>query len=217
MLPSPIITALSVARLDIGHRLGVDRQIPIGAAILTAELRGSDIHFALDSCVLQPSDPAEWLLTWLDEQLLRDGATIAGYGLDDDAALLERLPGARWSPCIRALAGCGQQYALNLTASHDDKRLTFAQACTNMNILHAQVDRGRRFASWLRSDISEIEGQVQIDAIATFRLVIRRFAALNPVGHSIAAVLSDHLSVWLGESDQAAAQAHVADLLSAAD
>ncbi|MCT8004025.1 hypothetical protein NZL82_19350 [Sphingomonas sanguinis] len=86
-----------------------------------------------------------------------------------------------------------------------------------MNILHAQVDRGRRFASWLRSDISEIEGQVQIDAIATFRLVIRRFAALNPVGHSIAAVLSDHLSVWLGESDHPAAQAHVADLLSAAD
>ena len=217
MLPSPIITALSVARLDVGHRLGVDRQIPIGAAILTAELHGPDIHFALDSCVLQPSDPAEWLLTWLDEQLLCDGATIAGYGLDDDVALLERLPGAKWSPCIRALAGCGQQYALNLTASHEEKRLTFAQACANMGILYAPVDRGRRFASWLRSDISEIEGQVQVDAIATFRLVIRRFAALNPVGHSIAAVLSDHLSAWLGESDHAAAQAHVADLLSAAD
>ena len=217
MLPSPIITALSVARLDVGHRLGVDRQIPIGAAILTAELHGPDIHFALDRCVLQPSDPAEWLLTWLDEQLLREGATIAGYRLNDDAALLDHLPGAEWSPCIRALAGCGQQYALNLTASHDDKRLTFAQACANMGILCAPVDPGHRFASWLRSDVSEIEGQVQIDAIATFRLVIRRFAALNPVGHSIAAVLSDHLSVWLGESDHAAAQAHIADLLSTAD
>jgi len=130
---------------------------------------------------------------------------------------LDHLPGAEWSPCIRALAGCGQQYALNLTASHDDKRLTFAQACANMGILCAPVDPGHRFASWLRSDVSEIEGQVQIDAIATFRLVIRRFAALNPVGHSIAAVLSDHLSVWLGESDHAAAQAHIADLLSTAD
>lgn len=217
MLPSPIITALSVARLDVGHRLGIDRQIPIGAAILTAELRGSLIHFALDSCVLQPSDSAEWLLTWLDGQLLRDGATIAGFGLDDDAALLDHLPGARWSPGIRALAGCGQQYALNLSASDGDKRLTFAQACANMGILHAPVDRGRRFAAWLRSDVSEIEREVEVNAIATFRLVLRRFAALNPVGHSIAGVLSDHLSVWLGESDHAAAQAHVADLLSAVD
>lgn len=217
MLSTPIITALSVARLDVGHHVGVDRQIPIGAAILTAELRGPLVYFALGSCVLQPSDPAGWLLTWLDEQLLREGATIAGYRLDDDAALLDRLPGAEWSPCIRALAGCGQQYALNLTASHDGDRLSFAQACANMGILFAPADPACRFATWLRSDVGEIERDVEVDAIATFRLVVRRFAALNPVARNIAAVLSNRLAAWLGESDHAAAQAHVADLLFAAD
>jgi len=217
MLPTPIISALSVARLDVGHHVGVDRQIPIGAAILTAELRGPLVHFTLGSCVLQPSDPGGWLLTWLDEQLLREGATIAGYRLDDDAALLDHLPGAEWSPCIRALAGCGQQYALNLTASRDGEPLTFAQACANIGILCAPVDPARRFAAWLRSDVSQIGRDVQVDAIAVFRLVIRRLAALNPVGRSIAAAISNHLAAWLGETDHPAAQAHVADLLSAAD
>ncbi|MEH3047193.1 hypothetical protein [Sphingomonas adhaesiva] len=217
MLPTPIITALSVARLDIGHLVGVDRQIAVGAAILTAELRGPLVQFSLGSCVLQPSDPAGSLLTWLDEQLLREGATIARYRLDDDAALLDHLPGAEWSPCIRALAGCGQQYALNLTASRDGEPLTFAQACANMGILCAPSDPGRRFAAWLRSDVSVIARDVEVDAIAVFRLVIRRLAALNPVGRSIAAVISNHLAAWLGEADHPAAQAHVADLLSAAD
>lgn len=217
MLPTPIISALSVARLDVGHHVGVDRQIPVGAAILTAELRGPLVHFTFGTCVLQPSDPAEWLLTWLDDQLLREGATIAGYRLDDDATLLDRLPGAEWSPSIRALAGCGQQYALNLTASRDGEPLTFAQACATMDILCAPTDPARRFAAWLRSDVSEIARDAQVDAIAVFRLVIRRLAVLNPVGRSIAAVISNHLAAWLGETDHPAAQAHVADLLSAAD
>ena len=217
MLPTPIITALSVARLDIGHHVGVDRQIAVGAAILTAELRGPLVQFSLNSCVLQPSDPAGSLLTWLDEQLLREGATIAGYRLDDDAALLDHLPGAEWSPCIRALAGCGPQYSLNLTASHDGEPLTFARACATMDILCAPADPERRFSAWLRSDVGQIERDAQVDAIAVFRLVIRRLAALNPVGRSIAAVISNHLAAWLGEADHPAAQAHVADLLSAAD
>lgn len=217
MLPTPIITALSLARLDVGHRVGVDRQIPIGAAILTAELCGPLVHFTLDSCVIQPSAPADQLLSWLERHVTRAGATIAGYRLDDDAALLDRLPGAEWSPCIRALAGCGQQYALNLTASHDGDRLSFAQACANMGILCAPADPACRFATWLRSDVGEIGRDVEVDAIATFRLVIRRFAALNPVARNIAAVLSNRLAAWLGETDHPAAQAHVADLLSAAD
>ena len=217
MLPTPIISALSVARLDIGHHVGVDRQIAVGAAILTAELRGPLVQFTLGSCVLQPSDPADGLLSWLEGHLTREGATIAGYRLDDDAALLDHLPGAEWSPCIRALAGCGQQYALNLSASRDGEPLTFAQACANMGILCAPSDPGHRFAAWLRSDVSEIARDVEVDAIAVFRLVIRRLAALNPVGRSIATVISNHLAAWLGETDHPAAQAHVADLLSAAD
>ena len=217
MLPTPIITALTVARLDVGHHVDVDRQIPIGAAILTAELRGRLVHFTLDSCVLQPSAPADGLLSWLEGHLTREGATIAGYRLDDDAALLDHLPGAEWSPCIRALAGCGQQYALNLTASRNGEPLTFAQACATMDILCAPTDPARRFAAWLRSDVSAIARDVEVDAIAVFRLVIRRLAALNSAGRRIAASISNHLAAWLGGTDHPAAQAHVADLLSAAD
>lgn len=57
MLPTPIITTVSVADLDVGYRLGLDRKIPIGAAVLTARLQGANVHFSLDSHVLQPSDP----------------------------------------------------------------------------------------------------------------------------------------------------------------
>ncbi|WP_307002064.1 hypothetical protein [Sphingomonas sp. SORGH_AS_0879] len=68
----------------------------------------------------------------------------------------------------------------------------------------------------MRSDIGEIEQEAQVDAIATFRLVIRRLAKVNPVGRSIAAAISSHFAEWLGEADYAA-RLHVADLLSAAD
>lgn len=217
MLPTPITTALSAARLDIGHRLGVDRQIPVGAAVLTAELRGAGAHFTLDSRVLQPCNPTDALLAWLDRHLTRHGATISGYRLDDAAALLARLPGAEWSPSIRAMTGCGKQYVLDLSAGIDNDRLTFQQACAQMRIFCAPADPDPRFSAWVRSDVRDIEQDAQIHAIATFRLIIRRLASINPVGRSIAAVISSHLAVWLEQADHPAAQAHVADLLSVAD
>ncbi|WP_307000333.1 hypothetical protein [Sphingomonas sp. SORGH_AS_0879] len=208
---------MNVAALDVGYRLGLDRKIPIGAAVLTARLQGPTIHFSLDSYILRPSDPADALLAWLDQRLTTDGATITGYRMKDAIALLDRLPGAEWSPALRALAGCGQQYLLDLSATVGDGPLTLQEACVHSQVLCAPGDPDRRFADWVRSDVGEIEQDAQVDAIATFRLVIRRLAKVNPVGHSIATAISGHFAEWLGEADYAATRLHVADLLSAAD
>ena len=217
MLPTPIITAVSVAGLDVGYRLGLDQKIPIGAAVLTARLQGATVRFSLESHILQPSDSADTLLAWLDQRLLTDGATITGYRIKDTVALLERLPGAEWSPALRALSGCGQQYLLDLSASVDGEPLSFRQACAHARILSAKPDRDRRVAGWVRSDVGEIDEHAQVDVLATFRLVICRLAAVNPVGKSLATAISSHFAGWLGEADCAATRLHVADLMSAAD
>lgn len=191
--------------------------MPVGASILTATLQGPQVRFDLDSCILRPSDPTDKLLAWLDGQLTREGVTIAGYRLDDAVALLDRLPGAEWSPVPRAMAGCGQQYALDVIARSDGELVTFQQACARSGILCAPANSGRRFADWIRSDIDGLELDARLDVIASFRLLIRRLASINPVSRSIAAAISGHFATWLEQADHPAAQAHVADLLSVAD
>ncbi|WP_121903580.1 hypothetical protein [Sphingomonas sp. PP-CE-3A-406] len=94
MSPTPIITTLHVASLDVGNHVGVERQMPVGAAVLTATLQGPQVLFSLDSCILRPSDPTDKLLLWLDQHLMREGVTIAGYRLNDAVAMVDRLPGA---------------------------------------------------------------------------------------------------------------------------
>jgi len=217
MLLTPIITALHVAPLDVGHHVGVKREIPVGAAILTATLQGPQVRFSLDSYILRPSDHTDTLLLWLDRYLMREGVTIAGYRLSNAVAMLDRLPGAEWSPVLRAIAGCGQQYALDLTARSAGVPVTFQQACSCSGILCAPADTGRRFAEWIGSDVEGLEQDAQLDLIASFRLLIRRLASTNPVSRSIAAAISDHFAAWLEQADHPAAQAHVADLLSVVD
>jgi len=217
MLPTPIITALHVAPLDVGNHVGIERQMPVGAAVLTATLQGPQVRFSLDSCILRPSDPTDTLLLWLDQHLMREGVTIAGYRLNDAVALLDRLPGAEWSPVLRAMAGCGQQYALDLIARSAGTPVTFEQACACSEILCAPADAGRRFADWIRGDVDGLEQDGQLNVIASLRLLIRRLASTNPVSRSIAAAISDHFATWLEQADHPAAQAHVADLLSVAD
>ena len=214
MLPTPIITTLSVARLEVGHHLGIDRQIPVGAAVLTARLDGASVRFTLDSCVLRPSDTADDLLSWLDRQLTRQGVTITGYRLADMASLLDRLPAAEWSPSLRALSGCGQQQVYDLSASVNGTALTFPEACGLSQILCAPVDPDRRFAAWVRSDVGDIEQDAQLDVLAAFRLVLQRLPGLSSAGQAIADTIGDHFAAWLDEADHAAARLHLADLLS---
>lgn len=217
MLPTPTITALHLVPLDVGHHVGIERQMPVGAAVLTATLRGPHVHFALDSCILRPSDPTDTLMDWLDRYVMRDDVTIAGYQLDDAVALLDRLPGEEWSPLLRALAGCGQQHALDMTARSGEEPVTFQQACACSGILCAPVDANRRFANWMRSDVRGLAHDAEVDALATFRLVIRRLAVLNPIARGIVGAIADHFAIWLEHADHPAAQAHVADLLSVTD
>ncbi|MFK3889204.1 hypothetical protein [Sphingomonas sp. NPDC079357] len=217
MLPTSIISALSVIKLDVGHHVGIKREMPVGGAVLTATLQGSGVRFSLDSCILRPSDPTDTLLLWLNRHLMREGVTITGYQLDDAVALLDRLPGAQWSPVLRTLAGCGNQYVLDLSARLNGDPVTFQQACTHSQILCAPTDAGRRFASWMRSDVYDIQQDAQVDAIASFRLVIRRLAMLNPVARGVAGAMAGCFATWLEEADCPAAKAHVADLLFTAD
>lgn len=217
MPPTPIITTLHVASLDVGNHVGVERQMPVGAAVLTATLQGPQVLFSLDSCILRPSDPTDKLLLWLDQHLMREGVTIAGYRLNDAVAMVDRLPGAEWSPVLRAMADCGQQYALDLTARSAGTPVAFEQACACSAILCAPADAGRHFADWIRCDVNGLEQDAQLNVIASFRLLIRRLASINPVSRSIAAAISGQFAAWLEQADHPAAHAHVTDLLSVAD
>ena len=213
MLPTPIVT-LNVAKLDVGHRIGIDRKIAVGAAVLTAQMDGALVRFTLDSCILRPSDTADDFLSWLDRHLTRQGVTITGYRLADMASLLDRLPAAEWSPSLRALSGCGQQQVLDLSASVDGTALTFPEACGLSQILCAPVDPDRRFAAWVRSDVGYIEQDAQLDVLAAFRLVLQRLPGLSSAGQAIADTIGGHFAAWLDEADHAAARLHLADLLS---
>ncbi|RMB55836.1 hypothetical protein C8J44_1099 [Sphingomonas sp. PP-CE-3A-406] len=115
------------------------------------------------------------------------------------------------------MAGCGQQYALDLTARSAGTPVAFEQACACSAILCAPADAGRRFADWIRCDVNGLEQDAQLNVIASFRLLIRRLASINPVSRSIAAAISRQFAAWLEQADHPAAQAHVADLLSVAD
>lgn len=212
MLPTPVLTTLVVTRLEIGHSLGLDRAIPVGAAVLTARLTGAGVRFTLASHMLQPSDAADGLLIWLDRHLISADTTICGYRLAQAAELLGRLPGADWSPSLRALSGCGAQPVLDLTARSDDGALSFEQACAHAHIMCAPAAPDERFAAWCRSDTDRIDHHAQIDVIAAFRLVLRRLAALDPIGRKISGAMSTHFANWLCASPSAAARAHVDDL-----
>lgn len=217
MLPKPIITTLSLARLDVGHRLGLDRQIPVGAAVLTARLEGPTVQFTLDSHVLRPSDTGNTLLAWLDQHLTTEGATIAGYRLREMTDLLDGLAGTEWSDALRALKGCGKQQVIDLSASAGDSPLRFEQACALSQILCAQTDPSRRFADWVRAETGQIELDVEVDVLAAFRLVLRRIAATSPVARNVASAISTQFVAWLDQAGHVAARLHLTDLRSLAD
>ncbi|MBZ6382830.1 hypothetical protein [Sphingomonas sanguinis] len=215
MIPAPIIT-VHIAELDVGSRLGVDRTIPVGGAILTAQPQGDRVMFTLDSIVLRPSDPVDALLHRLDQHLAHPGTAIFGYRLTEATALLGRLPGAAGSRALRTMYGTGQNDVLSLSARSDAGMLSFEQACAEARIFCAHADPDDRFASWVRSDVHIIEQDAQIDVIGCFRLILHRLVAIKAGGRSITTTLRADFATWLEEADHAAARLHFADLLSAA-
>ncbi|GEM_PF-1497381 len=218
MLPSPTITVVHIARLDIGHHLGLRRAIPVGAAACTARIDNGGVIFRLNSFILHPCDRANDLLRWLDAQLTAKDATLAGYRLSDAVKLLDALPNAAWSAALRSLSGCGPQSVLDLSASNRGGRfLFFAQACAASRVTHANADPTERFAAWCRGDTHHIVDQTETDTIAAWRLVMRRLAATpDPLAARIATAIDTHFVAWLRETSRPAARLHVADLEAAA-
>jgi hypothetical protein len=218
MLPPPVLTTVTIARLDIGHHLGRPRAIPIGAATLTGRVQGSGVHFHLDSFVLQPSDPAEKLLAWLDHRLAEEQVTIAGYQLSGATALLDALPGACWSSGLRSMAGVGAQPVMDLSARElRGAPLTFEQACLHAGIRCSRIEPSERFSAWCRSDTDQIEHQTQVDAIASWRLIIKRLCSLDQHGARVVAAINEHLAGWLRTSSSGAARLHASDIAATAN
>ncbi len=217
MLPSPIMTILHVVDLDVGRHLGIDHRIPIGAAILTAELRGPAVGFTIDSRILRPTDKAETLLAWLGRHVVREGATITGYRLKDAIRSLASLPGGDEAPALRAMTTCHRQYLLDLSASDSGKAVPFHQACEATGIACSAAEPAEAFHDWVRCDVACIEAHAQVDVIAAFRLLLVRLASINDVGRHIATALDGHLRVWLDEIGHPAGTAPVADLLPTAN
>ena len=120
MLPSHIITSCVLANLDSAPQLKCRRTIPVGAAILTARAEHGEVGFTLDTFVVQPGDPTDSLLSWLDRQLTDPGATLAGYQLSAITTLLAQMPGASWSSALGNLAGRGGHEVVDLSASRMD-------------------------------------------------------------------------------------------------
>lgn len=209
MLPSNVITVCSVARLDTGHLLAHQNEMPVGAATLTGRVADGGVTFTLEAFVLQPADPVGDLLSWLDHHLAEDGATIAGYQLAAALQLLTILPGAHRSPALRNLAGNGRQQVIDLSARPlGAAPLVFHDACAHAGISCAPVDPTARFAAWCSGDVDQIAYALEVDVIATWLLIMHRIALSTPLGAKVTTAMDPHLKQWLRETDSSAARFH---------
>jgi len=213
MLPSHIITSCVLANLDIGHQFGRRHEVPVGAATFTARAEHGEVNFTLDTFVLKPADPPGDLLGWLDRKLIEPGTTLAGYQLPRAATLLARLPGGSWSSAVRELTGGGRHEVLDLSARQERGRLvTFQEACEVSRIACAPLDPAKRFAAWCANDTNGIARDLEVDGIATLRLILRRIADRTLLGRKVAAAMNAQLTVWLQDTATPAARIHRTDL-----
>ncbi len=182
MLPSHIITAIAIARLDLGDT--IDQPLPqlIGAATFTGHVASGSVEFALDAAVLSAKDAPEALLMWLNHRLEHDRSTITGYGLAADARLLEVLPLGRWSPAVRVLAG-RRQPVIDLGALADGEPIDLRACCEAAGVPCSTPDRVRDFAAWCTGRHDVIVGALELDVIAVWRLTMTQIAARTPSMH----------------------------------
>lgn len=213
MPPTPIITTLSIAMLDVSRHLNLNRQIPIGAAFLTTELDGLTVRFTLDSLILRPSDPVESLLTWIDMQIA-SGRLVAGYQLEEAARLLAQLPGAEGSPSVWALMGHGPNGLVSLSSKQADKVPCLREACVEADICTASIDFIGRFTAWVCGDTEKIELETQINVIAAFRLLLHQLTIPHSVERTIANAIGSSFEDWLRSSTLRAANVHVVNVRS---
>ena len=149
------------------------------------------------------------LLSWLERHLPLTGV-IAGYALDEEILpALARLPGSAMSPAMAMLAGTRPRVVINLRGIHEDGEMaSLNHACAAIGAPASCRDAHDRFIDWAWSRVTPVMHALQIDVIATMKLVLRQIAARTALGYEIEARLRPALEVWLAASDLPAAQIH---------
>lgn len=118
----------------------------IGAATFTGRIENGSVSFALDAAVLSARDPADTLLSWLDQRLESDHTTLAGFDLYRHLPLLKAMPLARWSPAIRALTGRGRA-VIDMSASEGGQASSFSLCCSALGVPCAKPDHTSNFTA----------------------------------------------------------------------
>lgn len=212
MLPHHIVTAVHFLTLNLTHRLPMPLPRVIGVSLFTGRVDTGQIRFALDSFVPSPADPPAMLLSWL-EQYLHDRATLAGYRLGDAAALLRKMPGARRSPVLRALAGQNDQPIIDMVALRGDGRpLPFASACAQAGLPCSAASAADDFTGWMTGRRAALVHQLEVDVLASWRMAMHRLARQAALGSRVTASIDAHLATWLRQVDFPAGAIHLESL-----
>ncbi|EZP73067.1 hypothetical protein BV96_01257 [Sphingomonas paucimobilis] len=201
MLPTPTITTFVLATLGAGDQSDQSSEAVVGAATMTVRIKSGRASFALASFILQPSEPTENLLAWIDTQLQDEQATLALYWPDRVVELLERLPGAELSPGVRSLKGNGAQPLIRMLIEDQEGFMSLSKACACFSIACASPDADARFAAWSGNDVGQIAADAELDAIAAWRMAINAIGRKNALGAKLATILRRHLAEWLFDTD----------------
>lgn len=213
MLPSHTITICTLSTIDAGHQIGQDNALPVGAAVMSGHVRKDEVSFELATMVLSPSDPVEDLLLFLGRHLADERATLAAYRPDQMLAQLKTVQDANRYTAIRVLGSLGRQQVVQLISyGKDGSRLSFQQACARAKIACAPSDPTERFTAWVRSDTDRIAADLEIDAIANWRMIMNLMAGRTTLGGEVAQILQTHLVDWLRARDTAASRLHLHEI-----
>lgn len=216
MLPHHIITSIAFLSLDLTPLLARSLHDTVGVATFTGKVENGLVDFDLAAFVLRPGDRPESLFGWLDTQLADSRATLTGYNLAATLPVVRRLPGARWSTAMRALAARRRQPVIDIVSCKaDGSPRSFRAACSRADIPSSRPSPND-FAAWLIGRSAPLACRAEIDAIAAWRLTMRRIAEQTALGERIAASIDLHLAAWLREADRPSAQAHLDSVIRTA-
>jgi hypothetical protein len=211
-MPSHTVTALAVSTVD--QTCHLDRAataMAVGLCLFSCHAVDRVVRFAMRSSVTGPCDFPGDLLGWLDQHLPEEGV-LTGYRVADDMLpVLERLPGAAGSHVLAILTGDVPRLVIDLAGVAPDGRTSsLADACRDLAIPVSSRDAADRFVDWSFGRTQALHDALQVDAIATLRLCLRRIRDRTALGREVDAVLMPALRRWLRASDLPAARMHCA-------
>lgn len=215
-MPSHTLCAYAFSAVDAGYLIRRRCDLIAGVAMFTCHVDNGHVHFGIEARMLQPSDPVSHLLIWLDENLPSDGTALAGYRLGDTIRRLRALPAAQLSWALRSISGRGKHRTMDLSMRDAGGRLLgFRDACAQSGVTCSATPSADRFNAWCRSDTDLIAHDLQLDVIATMRLVLQRIGGMTKLGTAIVPVIEEELLSWLPKAGFAAARIHFNELRQA--